>query len=79
MKKLDIDTPTSDSIDWDSIEIPRVKNVVDNVLLNRIEESIERIYSEEDMQEYAVFCIRCYEKGLPCIIAKDWLKQFKNE
>jgi hypothetical protein len=36
-------------------------------------------YSEEDMQEYAKFCIRCYDKGLPCIIAKDWFEQFKNK
>ena len=39
----------------------------------------ERMYSEEDMQEYAKFCIRCYNKGLPCIIAKDWFEQFKNK
>jgi hypothetical protein len=38
----------------------------------------ERMYSEEDMQEYAEFCIRCYQKELPCIIAKDWFKQFKK-
>lgn len=37
----------------------------------------ERMYS--DMQEYAEFCIRCYEKGLPCIIAKDWFEQFKKK
>jgi hypothetical protein len=36
----------------------------------------EKMYN--DMQEYAEFCIRCYEKGLSCIIAKDWFKQFKN-
>jgi hypothetical protein len=39
----------------------------------------EKMYS--DMQEYAEFCIRCYEKGLPglpCIIAKDWFEQFKK-
>jgi hypothetical protein len=35
-------------------------------------------YSEEDMQEYAEFCIRCYQKELPCIIAKDWFEQFKK-
>ena len=39
----------------------------------------ERMYSEEDMQEYAEFCIRCYEKGLPCIIAEDWFNQFKKK
>jgi len=37
----------------------------------------ERMYS--DMQEYAEFCIRCYEKGLPCIVAKDWFEQFKKK
>ena len=37
----------------------------------------ERMYS--DMQEYAEFCIRCYEKKYPCIIAKDWFDQFKNK
>ena len=37
----------------------------------------ERMYI--DMQEYAEFCIRCYENKLPCIIAKDWFEQFKNE
>jgi hypothetical protein len=36
-------------------------------------------YSEEDMQEYAEFCIRCYNEGLPCIVAKDWVKQFKKK
>ena len=39
----------------------------------------KRIYSEEDMQEYAEFCIRCNQKGLPCIIAKDWFEQFKKK
>jgi hypothetical protein len=37
----------------------------------------ERMYS--DMQEYAEFCIRCYEKGMPCIIAEDWFEQFKKK
>jgi hypothetical protein len=36
-------------------------------------------YSEEDMQEYAEFCIRCYNEGLPCIVAKDWFEQFKKK
>jgi hypothetical protein len=39
----------------------------------------ERSYSEEDMQEYAEFCIRCNQKELPCIIAKDWFEQFKKK
>jgi hypothetical protein len=38
----------------------------------------ERMYSEEDMEEYSEFCIRCYQKELPCIIAKDWFEQFKK-
>ena len=37
----------------------------------------ERMYI--NMQEYAEFCIRCNAKKLPCIIAKDWFEQFKNE
>lgn len=39
----------------------------------------ERMYSEEDMQEYAEFCIRCNQNTLPCITAKDWFEQFKNK
>ena len=38
----------------------------------------ERMYSEEDMQEYAEFCIRCDREGLPCIVVKDWFEQFKK-
>ena len=37
----------------------------------------EKMYS--DMQEYTEFCIRCYEKGLPYIIAEDWFEHFKNK
>jgi hypothetical protein len=37
------------------------------------------MYSEEDMQEYAEFCIVCNQKELPCIIAKDWFEQFKKK
>lgn len=37
------------------------------------------IYTEEDMQEYAEFCIVCYEQGLPCIVAKDWKELYKNK
>lgn len=43
------------------------------------EDKKDNKYTEEDMQEYAEFCIRCYEKRLPCIIAKDWFEQFKNK
>jgi hypothetical protein len=38
----------------------------------------ERMYSEEDMQEYAEFCIRCDRERLPCIVVKDWFEQFKK-
>jgi cytochrome c553 len=38
----------------------------------------QKMYSEQDMQEYATFCIRCHEQGLPCIIAQDWFKLYKN-
>jgi len=37
----------------------------------------ERMYS--DMQEYAEFCIQCFIKNLPCIVAEDWFKQFKKK
>ena len=39
----------------------------------------ERMYSEEDMQEYAEFCIRCDREGLPCIVVKDWFEQSKKK
>jgi hypothetical protein len=39
----------------------------------------ERMYSKEDMQEYAEFCIQCFIKNLPCIVAEDWFKQFKKK
>lgn len=39
----------------------------------------ERMYSEEDMKEYSEFCIRLFMDGTPCIIAKDWFKQFKKK
>ena len=39
----------------------------------------ERMYSEEDMQEYAEFCVQCFIKNLPCIIAKDWFTQYKKD
>jgi len=38
----------------------------------------ERMYSKEDMQEYAKFCIQCFIINLPCIVAEDWFKQFKK-
>jgi hypothetical protein len=41
------------------------------------QEQKETIYSEEDMQDYAKFCIRCYENELPCIIPKDWVEHLK--
>lgn len=39
----------------------------------------ERMYSDEDMQEYAEFCIICNQNTLPCITAKDWFEQFKKK
>ena len=50
--------------------------------LNRQDEAKwqkERLYSEEDMQEFARFSIECYRQGLPCVIAKDWFEQVKNK
>ena len=39
----------------------------------------ERMYSEEDMQEYAEFCVECDRSDLKLIVAKDWFKQFKKK
>lgn len=39
----------------------------------------KEIYSEKDMQEYAEFCVQCYLKGLPCIVAKDWDEQLRKK
>lgn len=39
----------------------------------------KRMYSNEDMQEYVEFCIKCYQKGLPCIIAEDWFRFYRNK
>ena len=38
----------------------------------------ERMYSEENMHEYAEFIVRCYLKKLPLIIAKDWFQEIKK-
>jgi hypothetical protein len=43
------------------------------------QEQDKKLYSEEDMQEYAEFCIRCDREGLPCIVVKDWFKEFKKK
>jgi len=60
------------------VENTRLKNPI-SIFCEGAKWQVERMYSEEDMQEYAEFCIRCYNKGLPCIIAKDWFEQFKNK
>ena len=57
---------------------PHIKNVhIMNHFIAGAKWMQERMYS--DMQEYAEFCIRCYEKGMPCIIAEDWFEQFKKK
>ena len=48
-------------------------------VLRYITELEQRMYSEEDMQEYAEFCIQCFIKNLPCIVAEDWFEQFKKK
>jgi hypothetical protein len=32
----------------------------------------ERMFTADEMKEYATFCIRCYENNLPCLIPEDW-------
>jgi hypothetical protein len=36
-------------------------------------------YSEEDMQDFAKFCLLCKDEQLPYIFPKDWLKHIKNK
>jgi hypothetical protein len=42
----------------------------------------ERMYSEQDMDNYAEYCINHFAKsqiGQPYLSAKEWFKQFKKE
>ena len=39
----------------------------------------DKKYTEEDMQEYALFSIRCYLNKLPFIIANNWFEKIKNK
>lgn len=34
----------------------------------------KRMYSEEEMKEYAEFCIMCNNSGLPIVNPQDWRK-----
>jgi hypothetical protein len=57
----------------------RVQNKCNGDKVRPKQEQDKNKYNEQDMQEYATFCIRCYEQGLPCIIAQDWFKIYKNK
>jgi hypothetical protein len=63
----------------DPVKANELANSAKQDFINGAKWQQERSYSEEDMQEYAEFCIRCYQKELPCIIAKDWFKLYKNK
>jgi hypothetical protein len=63
----------------DPVKANELANSAKQDFINGAKWQQERSYSEEDMQEYAEFCIRCYQKELPCIIAKDWFEQLKNK
>lgn len=39
----------------------------------------ERMYSEEDIYEYATFCIECDRVQLPILDIKSWFEQFKKK
>ena len=36
-------------------------------------------YNNEQMMEYAKFCIHCYNQGLPNIMPNDWKNLYENE
>ena len=38
-----------------------------------------RSYSEENMQDFAKFCLLCKDEELPYIFPKDWLKHIKKQ
>ena len=69
-------TISSKDIDPEFVDI--VNDNFWGLIGKELEKETKNKYSEEDMQEYATFCIRCYEQGLPCIIAQDWFKLYKN-
>ena len=39
----------------------------------------ERMFSEEDMLDFAKFCLLCKDEELPYIFPKDWLKHIKKK
>tara|TARA_R110000868_G_scaffold170115_4_gene405329 strand:+ start:122 stop:364 length:243 start_codon:yes stop_codon:yes gene_type:complete len=60
-------------------EISKInKKISEDSTLN-VDYKPERMYSEEDMQEYAEFCVECDRSDLKLIVAKDWFKQFKKK
>jgi hypothetical protein len=61
------------------LSLKKREEVLADLLLLLDEEQDKKMYSEEDMKQYAIFCIRCYEQGLPCIIAKDWFEKWNNK
>ena len=42
-------------------------------------ENRETIYNEEDMQDYAKYCIFCYRQKLSLITVKGWFNNIKNK
>jgi len=63
----------------DNLVTPYEKPSFKNGFIEGAKWQADRMYSEEDMQEYAEFCIRCDREGLPCIVVKDWFEQFKKK
>jgi hypothetical protein len=39
----------------------------------------DKMYTEEDMQEYAKFSIVRDREGVPSIVVKEWFEQFKKK
>ena len=40
---------------------------------------LKKMYSEEEMREFARFFHVCYESGMDCLAPKDWKEQFKKQ
>ena len=59
---------------WGKYESDSEQYAIKQSFIRGAEWQSERMYNDGDMQEYAKFCIRCHEKGLPLLFAKDYFE-----
>ena len=39
----------------------------------------EKMYSEEDMEEYAEYYMECFRLGKTCLFVEEWFERFKKK